>query len=339
MPTSASSVLPATDSAENLRRRRWRMLKDRVATRGVALGGLSVILAIVLIFFYLLYVVLPLFASAKMERVADYAQPGAVDTSPDAADGGAQSGGPSLFLAMEEQTEIGFRLTNDAHAIFFNTHDGSLLEDLPLELPVGSTVTSFGVGDPGPARFILGLSNGSAVIARHVYKVTYPNDKRLITPGLEYPLGEEALEIDEDGGALTRVAFQDGESEATVVAHTADGRLLLTHFSKEESFADDAPSLEREQVVIAFADQSATQAEIVRLLLDREQRNLYIVYADGDLIHLDVSNKTEPRQLQHLHLTDVGLKVTSVQFLTGDLSLLVGDSSGLEWRMNGVIKP
>lgn len=338
---STTSVLPATDSAENQRRRSWRMLKDRVATYGVAMGGMSVIVAIVLIFFYLLYVVLPLFASAKMERVSDYALPGSASTD------GAKPDGPSLLLAMEEQTEIGFRLTRDARAIFFDTHSGKLINEIALALPAGAEVSSFAEGDPGPARFALGLSNGNALIARHVYKVSYPDNKRLITPQLEYPLGVKLVEIDEDGKALTHIAFQDGESEATVVAQTEDGRLLLTHFAKEESFIDDAPELEREQVVIALADQSPSQAEILQLLLDRDQRNLYIVYADGSLVHLDISDKNEPRQLQQLHLVDEGQQITSVQFLTGDLSLLVGDSSGrvVQWfsvgddRGNKTLKP
>lgn len=325
-------VLPPTDSAENQRRRRWRMLKDRIATRGVALGGLSVILAIVLIFFYLLYVVLPLFSSAKVERVADYDVPG---------------GGKSLYLAMEEQAEIGFVLTDDARAIFFDLQNGKRIDEVALELPAGAEVSSFAAGELGPARFALGLSNGSAVIARHVYNVTYPNDKRLITPVIQYPLGEEPLEIDEDGEALTQIAFQDGEEEATVVAQTADGRLLLTYFIKEESFSDDAPELEREQVQLSFADQSSSHAQISQLLLDKEQRNLYIIHSDGSLIHFDVSDKTEPHQVEQLRLVDAGLQVTSVQFLTGDISLLVGDSSGrvVQWfsvrdeRGNHKLKP
>ena len=349
MSNSPASILPATDSAQNLRRRRWRMLKDRMATRGVAMGGMAVILAIVLIFFYLLFVVLPLFSSADVERVADYELPG----------GSKGKGGASLHLAMEEQAEIGFRLTADARAVFFDLQNGKVIDEQALELPAGAEISSFVAGEPGPARVALGLSNGSALIVRHAYKVSYPNDQRLITPGIKYPLGEEPLEIDEDGEALTQIAFQDGEEEATVVAQTADGRLLLTHFLKEESFSDDAPELEREQVLISFAEHSSehsleqgseqqgAQAKIVQLLLDKEQRNLYIIHADGSLIHFDVSDKEEPRQLQQLHLVDVGLSVTSVQFLTGDISLLVGDSSGrvVQWfsvrdeRGNQTLKP
>jgi phosphate transport system permease protein len=323
-----ASVLPAPDSLEHQRRRRWRMLKDRVASHGVALGGVSVIIAIVLIFFYLLYVVLPLFASAEAERVADYPAPGGE--------------GASLLLAMEEQTEIGLRVTPAGKAVFFDTETGAIISDEELELPAGAEITSFVAGEPGRGRFALGLSNGGLLVARHAYKVSYPNDQRVITPEVRYPLGEEVLEIDENAEALTHLAFQDGEEEATVVARTADGRLLLTHFAKEESFLDEVPELERLQTLI-----EVPEAEVAQLLLDKEQRNLYLVTTDGELFHFDVSDKEEPRQVQQLRLVDVGLTVTSVEFLTGDISLLVGDSSGrvVQWfavrdeRGNSTLQP
>ena len=50
---------------------RWRLIKDNVAGKGVIIGGLSVIVAIVLIFFYLLYVVFPLFGSAEAAAASD----------------------------------------------------------------------------------------------------------------------------------------------------------------------------------------------------------------------------------------------------------------------------
>ena len=49
--------------------RKWRHIKD-VATRYLmAFGGVSVIAAIVLIAFYLLYVVVPMFKSAEIEKL------------------------------------------------------------------------------------------------------------------------------------------------------------------------------------------------------------------------------------------------------------------------------
>jgi ABC-type uncharacterized transport system permease subunit len=50
-----------TNSSFVLSVRKWRMLKDKIAQYSMPLGGISIIIAITLIFFYLLYVVLPLF--------------------------------------------------------------------------------------------------------------------------------------------------------------------------------------------------------------------------------------------------------------------------------------
>ena len=70
--TVEDSVLPAPGSKVANRRRAWREVKDRIAKYGVAIGGISVILAIVLIFFYLLYVVMPLFQGASLKTEATY---------------------------------------------------------------------------------------------------------------------------------------------------------------------------------------------------------------------------------------------------------------------------
>ena len=70
--SSIGSVLPAANSPVAMRRRAWREFKDRTARYGVALGGVSVIFAIVLIFFYLLYVVMPLFSGADIATEAEY---------------------------------------------------------------------------------------------------------------------------------------------------------------------------------------------------------------------------------------------------------------------------
>ncbi|HAD38887.1 MAG TPA: phosphate ABC transporter permease, partial [Plesiomonas shigelloides] len=45
-----------------------RALKDKLAKYGVTGGGMLVLVALMLIFFYLLYVILPLFKSASVEK-------------------------------------------------------------------------------------------------------------------------------------------------------------------------------------------------------------------------------------------------------------------------------
>ena len=47
---------------------KWRKIKDQLARYAIVTGGLGVIVAIGLIFFYLMYVVYPLFVSAEAQK-------------------------------------------------------------------------------------------------------------------------------------------------------------------------------------------------------------------------------------------------------------------------------
>lgn len=304
------------------------MFKDALARHLVGIGGISVILAIVLIFFYLLYVVLPLFESASIEKDGQYSLPA--------------KGGQTLYLAMEEQAEIGLQVVSNGRVNFFATTSGKDIRQLQLALPAGSSVSSFAAGEAYQARLAFGLDDGNALIARHVYQVTYPNDVRLITPKLVYPLGEEPLQVDSNGNALVKIAFQDGEDTASLAALTEDGRLLLNHYAKEESLLGDELSLELTQVELPLPEST-----VQHLLLDKEQRNLYVANSDGIVSHFDISDVEDIVLLQRMRLVDVDKQITSLRFLTGDISLLVGDSSGriVQWfnaedeRGNQVLTP
>ena len=105
-----SSLNTATISAYE----KWRLLKDAIMRRAVIAGGLSVIFAIVVIFFYLLYVVYPLFLSANAEQVAQYPIP-------------EESVGKTLFLNIEEQNEIAARFTDNGQVIFFEAKTGKTI--------------------------------------------------------------------------------------------------------------------------------------------------------------------------------------------------------------------
>ena len=118
MSIDNSSHIPDLDfdTPAQQRLRRIRKAKDRFARGGIAVGGISVIVAILLIFFYLLYEVAPLFQSAKIERwqdngqqVQSYAVPGS---------------GKTLYMTMEEQAEIGLRVNDEGELFFLNTRTG-----------------------------------------------------------------------------------------------------------------------------------------------------------------------------------------------------------------------
>jgi phosphate transport system permease protein len=88
-----------TNSSFVLSIRQWRMLKDQIAKYSMTLGGISIIIAITLIFFYLLYVVLPLFLPASMNHIVQF------NTS------------DSIYIATEEKNETSFAVADPATEI------------------------------------------------------------------------------------------------------------------------------------------------------------------------------------------------------------------------------
>jgi phosphate transport system permease protein len=311
----------ATGSGEY--HQRWRLIKDALARYGVIAGGLGVIVAIVLIFFYLLYVVYPLFISASAEPVSEYAVP-------------EQALGNTLLLEIEEQNEVGARFTDSGHVAFFEAATGKTLSTQAVPIPQGSHIASFAQGSPiNEGAVIYGLSDGRAIIVKHQYKVTYPNNVRVITPSLKYPLGEQPLVLDDSGAALEKIAVKVGENATTIIAKTADtaqgpGKIRLLNFQKEQSLFADEAALTRTDSVL-----EQPVGGVADILIDKDESNLYMVSNDGQLGFFDISDKSNPAIRQQQNVVGSGQKVTSVTFLNGDISLMIGDSSGLvsQWSM------
>jgi phosphate transport system permease protein len=309
---SFDQVLPAYDDSSAVRLRYWRGLKDRLVRIGVAVGGISVIIALVLIFFYLLYTVLPLFRPAHIEPVASYPVPGGTQVQ-------------TLYLAAEEYAELGLRLSLEGKIRFFRIKDGTIASERQLAIEPGVAITSVAAGDPSQGMVALGLANGTALLFKPVYTVTYPDNKRRLKPQLSYPLGETAVKVvDDPGQALTGLTVQSTDEQTTFAAVTRDGRLVLTHFQSERSsLLEDTVSLKRKTVEVPIQG-----GKITHLALDIEQRELYIVTDDGFIHYYNVANKSAPKLIDRHSVVPQGVVVTSLSFLAGGISILLGDSRG-----------
>lgn len=303
-------VVPPPHSPTAVRRRRWREIKDRVAHYSIALGGMGVIITIALIFFYFLYVVIPLFRPAAVEPIAHYPAPGgSIDAT--------------VHLALHEYNEVGLRLTDQGRAIFFSSQNGKVLKEVRLPIPEKVNITSFSTGDPAQAAFIYGLSSGRALLLRHRYEVSYPSGHRIVTPQLEYPLGKERLIVDSKGQPLRLISVQSNKEQTTVAAMTANERLVLVNFTVQRSFLSDEVSTQR---VTTSLDVS--QIQVTHMALDVQQEALYLADTEGYISYYDVSAKETPRLVQRVKAVSEGRQITALSFLSGGVSLLVGDSSG-----------
>lgn len=292
-----------------------RALKDRLTNWYVLVGGLAVLATITLIFFYLAYVVLPLFSGADLGKLE--AQSPAW----------LQDAGKPMLLAIEEQNQIGLRISAQAEAVFFDIASGAELKREQLPLPPQSTLVSLQQGLPGSALLIAGLSNGQALVFRHQYKVSYPGDQKTVTPVIEYPYGESPFQLDEQGRSLQHVNLSEVDGNLLLAGSTGSDLHLLQLSESENMMTGEVT---REQQRIALPQLAEP---IKALYIDVQSNWLFVLNGRS---HMDVFNLRQ-RTLNGRYelLQDASTEVTASTQLLGGISLLFGDSKGgiSQWFM------
>ncbi|WP_058372423.1 ABC transporter permease subunit [Pseudoalteromonas translucida] len=286
---------------------RSRLFKDRLAQFGITVGGVMVLIALLLIFFYLLYIVQPIFESAKVEKRDSFNLTNAEQI---------------VGVGVEEQTEVAYLLSQQGSVDFYSVekaHFGKKLKTLEVTLP--SDVSSFATSAPFQGQYAYGLENGSVKIVIPKFMVTFPNNERKLTPRLDYPLGELALEVDEQGAAIKRFAFSHFEDKTAVVALTADKRVLFSSFVAEENmFSGEVEWLvERTELDVA--------GRVDELLMSPDTTRVFVRSANQIYVY-DTRDPSEVEQIQLLSANEENANIVAAQLLAGANSLMLANDNG-----------
>lgn len=290
-----------------------RAFYDAFARHGIAVGGISVIVAIALIFFYLFYVVVPLFFPADVRQAGIY--PVSVDTQ--------TTQGVGVYLGLEELGEVATRVRDDGVVDYFNAADGRLLGNDRLPLPAGVQVTSVAMGQPGNRVVALGLSNGQALVTQYQFRISYPDGRRTVTPTLTFPFGEPLIDVDPLGRPVTHFAVRHADSDLGFAA-VLDNRLLrYVAFDKTVNMMTDEVQVER-----AFESDGVLPDAARFLLLGPNLANIYVADASGFVSYFDSSQPESLTRVQRIRVVPKGREITQMRFLLEGISLLIGDSEG-----------
>lgn len=303
-----SQLLAERDEAVVARRQRWRDLKDKVFRHVMGVGGIGVIIAILLIFFYLFYVVVPLFQGASIQDKHIIEPQAYWDSAPQE-------------LAVDEYAELGMSVFEDGKIHFFSLESGASISEIGLR--EDSKVTSLAKGAENQRVLGIGYADGAMQLIRHDYAISFPDDQRKITPRIDFPLGEAALVIDEGGAPVTGLAVQSDDDQTTVAAVTSDERVLLVRFTQEESFLDEESEIERQSTLIDLPGEKALMMRI-----DVDQEELYLITDTGYLNYYRIEDLSDPALVDRVALSAEGSTATTMEFLSGGISLLIGDSDG-----------
>ena len=273
----------------------------------IAIGGVAVIWAVVLIFFYLAWVVFPLFLPADTRLAESETVPGwRGDSTP-------------VYLAVEEQQEVGLRLSSGAELAFFDVASGRVLSSEMLPAEDGAALVLAAEAVERHGRVAAAAGNGEIFVFRHSYETRFEGgvETRSINPVLEYPYGEAPL-LDLDGAAPIALAFSDNDSGLLLAAVTADGLLRVLVAGKRENFLSGQVELDPEQRELQL-DFAASG-----LAVSGNQRWLY-VGDDAGRIHRYSLPGLEWEEAVEVSVAGI----SSIAMLLGGISVLVGDNDGV----------
>ena len=315
MTTTSAPKRIDFNTPELQRKRRMRALKDHLTRWYVFIGGLAVLGAITLIFFFLGYVVYPLFQGADLNAKQAITPVW------------MQDAGKPLMLSVEEQNQVGMRVSDQGMVLFFNAKSGEELSRVNLPLPADTHVTSLGEDQPGNPVVVLGLSNGQALVFRHTYKVSYPDGKKTISPAIEYPYGEAPVALDPQGRALDHVNLSVNDSTLVLAGSTGAQLHVLSLASEENMMTGEVTNSETRIELPQMTEK------VKALYIDPRQQWLYVINgrAQADVFSLRDKSLNGRYKLAE----DATTEITASTQLVGGISLILGDSTGSlsQWFM------
>jgi phosphate transport system permease protein len=303
------SLMPTAEQRQKLRS--IRRVKDFCSRWGVTSAGIAVVGALALMFFYLFSEVTPLLKDAKVTPVANYSEQKTGVTS------------PIVHQALERYEEIAVSYTESGQVQFYRAADGAPIMQDTIPAPASATFSAVAQSTPTEALVLYGYSNGQALLTRHDYSLSYPNDQREITPSLSYPLGEEHFTFDSMAQPLTALAVQKSKRGYAMVAATEDNRLLLSLHSVKNNIITGKTSVSSRVYPVASLPDNAVPTLIQ---VDDTEKHLIIADDRAGLHIYDISNPQEIRLTETTTINDG--KITALQFLVSTGSLVVGTDTG-----------
>ncbi|WP_310733450.1 ABC transporter permease subunit [Colwellia sp. BRX10-3] len=291
----------------------YRKVKNSLAKWIITLGGISVLFTLVLIFMYLLYVIKPIFESAKVDVTAKFV---------------INEEYKVLATGVDELKEVAYSITEQGNINFYQLVDGAGYKAGDKILSKQLTADGESIKqlvNIGQEQKLLLDSAGNVQLVVPSFTANFDSGERVIIPSLRYPLGEEYLPIDENNAALTKLSFAMDDEKAVFVGFTDDNRLIKTTLLAEDDFSYDI-AYEAQYEEIDYAAKQINDILVspdLAMVFVRQGDQVAVFSLDDDEVELKATiipqlaqNKSTPNH------------ITAMALLSGGSSVLLGDDKG-----------
>ena len=291
-----------------------RRVIDKAAHGGITFGGATVILVILTLFVFIFLEVSPLLKGASV-----------------VGESTCSLSGNTVLVGIDEYQEIAYAIYEDGNVDFISLSDGKQIKRHGIKELNGSTITAI-CNDKG--RIVMGMKDGRVLTTNIGFSVSFEDEDRIITPEVS---DEEVVFTNEGEKAIQYITSNSDEGVTVTVFYTEDGRLILKSTDTEETLFGGEEKVESitditslfNMNVLTTTDKTVeknSNLQITSLAIDYFTENLYIGTTHGEVIHINVRDRKNPFLQERVKASDE--PVTSLGFLLGDVSIVVGDREG-----------
>jgi phosphate transport system permease protein len=307
---------PDSNIPERFRVARPTLLFDRFMTHFIKLGGLSVIVAVALIFVFILIQVIPIFRGAS---VKDSGRSIALPV-PD--------GEKIVAMGSDEWFELPFFVTDKGRIFFQDTVEGEHNRgwfEAETKLPKDVPVTAIRYNQRSD-DIVFGLADGRFTVARVRLPATFPQrGGREVVPELSWlPL----IQIGEPGHPITKIDYGSADTRKLALAvQTIDGAPRVT-----------AVTLAQRRTLLGAGPLTVGERYDVTALLDGKPVALRVPWeADSALIATDhgtiefftYEGGFRKRQSFKPFASQEDVTISSMDYVLGDVSVVVTNPQGV----------
>jgi len=296
---------PAPPLAVSHRRTARRILADRWAARLVVLGGVIIIASILAILLVIAVEVYPLFKPPVAAPLAVAASASGPPTPGDSA-------------GVDEYREIAYVVTGHGHVEFVPLIAERGLSPVAVPGLAGARVTT--VAQFGRGRHALGTSDGRVIPLEVKFGVTFKDGVRTVTP--EAVFGEAAVLDRGRGRAIRRLALAAPAAGPLTVAQVGPTDLIVQTVVERKALIGASRREESLQPLPVSLD-----GEVSALALDGRGEDLFLGTSRGQVLRYDLRDRATPAAVEVV-TPGTGAPVTTLGFLIGDRTLVVGDAGG-----------
>lgn len=196
-------------------RDKLRYIKDRIARLAVTAGGVGVLFALLLLFFYLSSIALPVFSGASVQPVTALHYPHQEEP---------------VALGIDDYGENGYVLSRSGELAYLSLGPDTATAGSARVLTQTRIVPDAGVfahGNAAQGWFAFGNTKGGVVVVRPFYAVSFTDSGRISSPDINFFNSGEPVRLDDSAEPLQQLTFAlvQQDSRGVFVALQQDGTL------------------------------------------------------------------------------------------------------------------